>query len=321
MTEEVKTDKPVKARGKYIIAALGVLLLVAFILGGSYIYWQLSKITYTDLDQSNEALGINPEATPAIEETQQPPLNIALFGVDQEVDIDSGRSDVIMIMSIDKKNRAIKLCSVMRDTYVNIPGYGMDKLNHAYAYGGPQLAISTLNSNFDLDIKDCAAVSFSSMAKVIDIVGGVDIEVYESEVPHIRGVESAGLQHLNGEQAVDYMRIRYVGHGDYQRTERQRTVLAQIISNELKVANPDTLPDLVSALLPYVSTSFSKADIVRIGLEVLAAQITTVKRERLPLDSTCEGRLINGIYYLVADLPANKAALHKYIYENVDMPH
>lgn len=313
-------DKHNKSGKKHVFISLGILTAAIFLLCGIYVYQQLNKITYATLDQSNEALGINPAATEAVQMAAERPLNIALFGIDQVDNDDSGRSDVIMVMSIDKKNRTIKLCSIMRDTYVNIPGHGKDKINHAYAFGGPQLATSTINSNFDLDIKDYASVSFASMAKVIDIVGGVDIDVYESEVPLIKGVERAGLQHLNGEQAVDYMRIRYVGDGDYQRTERQRTVLAQIISDELEVANPDTLPNLVSELLPYVSTSFSKTDIVRIGLEVLASQIDTIKRERLPLDSTCEGKIINGVYYLVADLPANKAALHNYIYNNVDMP-
>ncbi len=308
-----------KSKNKYIIFSIAVVLLISALSFAIYIYWQTSKITYVPLDRSKESLGINDDI--AIEAQgllipEYPPLNIALFGIDQEDLSDKGRSDVIMIMSIDKRNHCIKLSSIMRDTYVKIPGYGMDKINHAFAFGGPELAVKTINSNFDLDIRDYAYVSFLGMASIVDRVGGVEIDVLESEVPHIDGLQQSGRQVLNGKQAVDYARIRYVGNGDYQRTERQRSVLTEVIY-KAQILGPDAVPGLVSELLPYTVTTISQTDLIKMGIDVLTSNLTTVKRTRIPTDETCDGKIINGIYYLVADIRANTAFLHNFIYSDI----
>lgn len=193
-------------------------------------------------------------------------------------DINS-RSDTIMILSIDKQHDKLKLTSIMRDTYISVDGHGMTKITHAYAYGGPQLAVKTINQNFNMNIKDYVTVDFFGLEKIIDSIGGVQINVEKAEVPVMNSyitetsriektvptfVQSSGLQTLNGSQAVAYSRIRYVGNADYKRTQRQRTVLEQL---------------------------------------------------RLPEDGYCKGQMINKIYYLVADLNAAKSQLYKFIYE------
>jgi LCP family protein required for cell wall assembly len=307
MTEKVE-DKKLSKRN--VILILAVLLISVVSLSGWYIYLQLNKINYVTITNSDEALGIKPE----LNNEEQLPLNVALFGVDQW-DTEVGRSDVIMIVSIDKKYKKIRLSSIMRDTYVNIPGHGMDKINHAYAFGGPQLSINTINSNFNLDIKDFATIDFSNMEKVVDLCGGVDIDVSPEELSRIHGLEQAGVQHLNGEQAVDYMRIRYVGNGDYQRTERQRSVLTEIIYKIQAIGATD-LPALVDEILPLVTTSFTKSDLLKIGADTFAANIRTVEKARFPMDSACEGTMIHGIYYLVADLNVNTNAMHDFIYND-----
>lgn len=295
---------------KKIIIIFTVLLVLALSWCGWYIYSQLSKISYVTINNSDEELGIKPE----LNNEEQLPLNVAIFGIDQWENVE-GRSDVIMIVSIDRKNKKVKLSSIMRDTYVNIPGHGMDKINHAYAFGGPQLAINTINSNFDMDIKDFATVDFSNMEKLVDDCGGVDINVLPEELSRIEGLEQAGVQHLNGKQALDYMRIRYVGNGDYQRTERQRGVLMEIIY-KIQADGPSELPALVDEILPLVTTSFTKKDILRIGAEAFAANIRTVEQDRFPLDSASHGAMINGVWYLVADLNANTNAMHDFIYND-----
>ncbi|MDZ7548740.1 LCP family protein, partial [Clostridium perfringens] len=136
-----------------------------------------------------------------------------------------GRSDSIMILTLDSVHNKLKLTSIMRDSYVNIPGRGLDKINHAYAFGGPELAVRTLNENFDLNIKEFMAVDFTSLPTIIDKLGGVTINIIPEEISHIPGITSAGNQVLNGKQALAYSRIRYASGGDYKRTERQRTVV------------------------------------------------------------------------------------------------
>jgi len=310
---EKSEDK--KFSTKKLIICLTVILILAVSLFGWYVYSQLNKIDHMAIDKSDEALGITPNLEQEINFAQSPPLNIVIFGIDQW-DNEMGRADVIMIVSIDKKNKKVKLSSIMRDTYVKIPGHGMDKINHSFAFGGPQLAIQTINSNFNMDIRDFAAVDFTNMEKIVDYFEGVDINVFPEEVSSIDGCTHAGLQHLNGKQAVDYMRLRYVGNGDYQRTARQRDVLAEIII-KIQAAGPAALPDMVAQTLPLVTTSYNNIDIIKIGTEALAANIRTVEKARFPMNSASDGKTINGIYYLVADLTANTNAMHDFIFNDI----
>lgn len=300
---------------KTIILSAALLLLVLSLIG-LYAYNQLNKISHFPIDKSDQALGIQTEPERELQSQADLPLNIALFGIDQWNKDEAGRSDIIMIVSIDKKNNKIKLSSIMRDTYVNIPGRGMDKINHAYDFGGPQLALSTINSNFNMDIKDFASVDISSMEKIVDYLGGIDIYLLPEELPKIKGITTAGLQHLNGKQAIAYARIRKIGNADYQRTQRQRDALTQII-DKVQAAGPQKLPELVSTMLPYVTTSYNKLDLLKIGSEVFTSNSAPVEQARFPLDSACYGATINGIYYLVADLNINTNALHDFIYNDI----
>lgn len=320
--EEKSTGK--KSAFKKVIIAFLVILAITIITSGSIVYFQLNKMHQIKLDKSDKALGIKPEVQAKFEDMDNQPLNIALFGIDKDDPYDDdddkgrGKSDSIMIISINKQTGDIKFISIMRDTYVNIPGRGMDKINHAYAYGGPQLAISTINSNFNMNIKDFATVTIAGMEKVINQLGGVDIYVSKEELPYIYGHHDdtqEGMKHLTGRQAVDYAQIRAVGNSDYERTERQRTVLSKI-AYKIQAAGPKKLPVLVSRILPNTTTSFSKTDVLKIGAVVFAYKIKNVEQMRLPLDSASEGKLINGIYYLWADLDANTLALHDFIYND-----
>lgn len=314
--EDIETNqKPQKSNIIKAIIAATVLVILMVSLTGSFVYYQLNKMGQANLDKSDKALGINSDLQAQLNSEEQP-LNIAVFGIDQWGDSFDGRSDVIMIASINKKTRDIKLVSIMRDTYVNIPGHGMDKINHAYAFGGPQLAIKTINSNFNMNIKDFATVSCSSMQKIVDSLGGVDINVLPEELPRLDGVDKPGLQRLDGHEAVDYARIRYIGNGDYQRIERQQTVIAEI-AKKVQAAGPTKLPILVSNVLPYTTTSISKIDLLKIGANVFAYRIKTIKHMRIPLDSTCDGKMIKGTYYLTADLDTNTRAVHDFIYKDI----
>ena len=242
-------------------------------------------------------------------------INIALFGVDS-ADASTGRSDSIIIATIDITHKKLKLTSVMRDSYVNISGIGNDKINHAYAFGGPQLAIKTLNENFNLNIEDFVAVNFDSLPKIIDMLGGVTVDITSEEVSHIPGISSAGTYNLNGAQALSYSRIRYATGGDYVRTERQRTILTKIFEKVLTI-NPMKYPSLLNEVLPMVQTSLDYSKILELGTEVLKMGVTTLEQERFPLDGYCQGEMINGVYYLTFNKALTVEQLYNYIFEDV----
>lgn len=317
---------------KVLISILSILLCLVLV-GGLYTYIQLNKVKSGTLSKSDSDLGITNTIEKELESKDV--TNIALFGVDsREAGMDKGsRSDSIMILSIDKEHNKLKLSSIMRDTYVSVDGHGKTKITHAYAYGGPQLAVKTINENFNMNIKDYVTVDFFGLEKIINSVGGVQINLEKAEVPVMNNyitetskiekttptyVKNFGLQNLNGSQAVAYARIRYVGNADYERTERQRKVLEQVIQKVTK-GGITKLPSLINTMLPFVETSMSKTDILAAGTTVLTKKITTLVQFRLPEDGYGKGQTINKVYYLVTDLNVAKAHLYKFIYEE-EMP-
>ena len=219
--------------------------------------------------------------------------NIALFGVDARERENEGRSDVMMVLTADSRNRQLKLASLMRDSEVYIEGYGYDKLTHAYAYGGPSLAVRTINENFNLDIEDYVTVNFYEMAEIVDAFGGVELELSGEEMLEVnrnlwnlsREVEEeggdSGIRHddyftatdgthnmvdgeyvgqkvkLNGRQAVAFARIRELG-GDGERTSRQHQVLAGLM-DQVRPGNFLRLPAMARGVLSHSETSLNLA--------------------------------------------------------------
>lgn len=333
---------------KFLITALSI-LLVFLIASATYIYVLLDQLEnnsladYADssdlsdfsdssdsqeeVPSSDKDLGIS-ETAPKTSKTGV--INILLFGLDSKVENSVSRSDTIMIATIDKKNQVIKLTSLMRDMYVPIPGRDKNRINTAYIFGGPSLAIKTVNTNFDLDIRHYVTVDFFGLEKIIDQVGGVTIDVKKQEIPYINSciqelnslnkntkpaplLKNPGPQTLNGRQAVAYARVRKVGNGDFERTERQRRVLVELFK-KIKTINPLKLPGLVSTMLPYVETNLSKTEILSLGISVLGFKNKDIIQYRLPVDGTYESKRIDGMAVLVPDLEKNKVLLHDFIY-------
>lgn len=305
-----------KKGSKIALWIIGIILGVFIIaIGGVYIYGNhmFNKVEKIEVDKND--VGITEEVEEKLSPYSNSIINIALFGVDS-ADVSTGRSDSIIIATIDTIHKKLKLTSVMRDSYVNISGIGNDKINHAYAFGGPQLAIKTLNENFDLNIEDFVAVNFESLPKIIDMLGGVTVDITSEEVSHIPGIPSAGTYNLNGAQALSYSRIRYATGGDYVRTERQRTILTKIFEKVLTI-NPMKYPSLLNEVLPMVQTSLDYSKILELGTEVLKMGVTTLEQERFPLDGYCQGEMINGVYYLTFNKALTVEQLHNYIFEDV----
>ena len=305
-----------KKRSKVVLWILGVVISILLVtIGGIYSYGNhlFNKIEKIEIDKSD--VGIKDEVEEKLSAYSDSVINIALFGIDAE-DGGVGRSDSIIIATIDTTHKKLKLTSIMRDSYVTIEGHGDDKINHAYAFGGPQLAIKTLNENFDLNIDDFVAVNFTTLPKIIDMLGGVTIDITSEEVSHIPGIDAAGTYTLTGEQALAYSRIRYASGWDYVRTDRQRTVLSKVFEKVLSI-NFTQYPSLLSEILPMVQTNLDYSEILNLGNEVLKMGVTTLEQERFPRDGYCEGKMIDKIYYLTFDKENTVQQLHDYIFEDI----
>ena len=323
-SEEKKNKKGLKTFG---IIVLVLLIILAIIVGGTFafVHSKLSKMQQVDLNEDD--LNVSAQAEQQLAEYR----NVAIFGVDSRDDsYDKGnRSDCIIIASINKYTNKIKLLSLYRDTYVFIPEHGYTKLNHAYAYGGPKLAIETINRNFDMNITDYITVNFSALTDVIDALGGVTINVtseelnevnrYAKDVARINGrewtkIEKAGEQTLTGVQATGYSRVRYLKGGDYARAGRQRTVIDAIIK-KARHSGPKKLYNAADCFLPQIATSLSGTEFARLVSFFPLYNIGS--QDGFPFDKT--NKTINKAAVVVCNtLPSNVKKLHEYLFETKD---
>ena len=309
-----KVDKNSKKNNNKIIWIISsIITLFLILLGGGYYYinFKLNKVQKVEVNKDNLSI----DKTQVQEEKHI--KNIALFGIDAPKG-KAGRSDAIMILTLDEEHKAIKLTSIMRDSYVNIPGDGDDKITHAYAFGGPELAMKTLNENFKVNVEDFMAVNFTSLPEIIDKLGGVKINIIPEEIHHISGITSSGQQILNGKQALSYSRIRYATGGDYKRTERQRVVL-EAVFEKLKSTPIKEYPSLIDDFLPYIETNMSSMDMIKLATDAAPLVKGNLETARFPLDGYCDGKMINGVWYLVYDRQATLNQIQEYIYDNKNL--
>lgn len=271
-------------------------------------------------------------------------VNILLVGADKNLDEQnssgaSRRSDTMMIATLDMKHKKLKVTSLMRDMYVEIPGHGSHKLNAAYSLGGIKLLYETIAKNFGIKMKGYAEVNFDAFVDVINAVGGVEATLTESEAVNLNDTNyikrkkyrnvKVGKQVLNGYQALGYCRIR---HGkwkngrspavitasgkrdDYGRTERQRLVI-QALLKKVKSMSPAKWFDLVDVILPNVKTDLDKDDIKTYLMAVVKMGTTELKQYSLPIQNGYTSQVINGADCLVPDLVKNREALEDFIFE------
>ena len=260
--------------------------------------------------------------------------NILLIGIDSRNFDNVGRSDAMMILTIDDKNKSIKLTSLVRDTLVNIPGHGYEKLTHAYAYGGAKLLLDTIEQNFKISIKDYAAVNFNSFIDLVDVLGGVEVNVKEKEIDHLNDVivnsfntsnkeaeepqfiRSDGKQLLNGYQALAYARIRKVD-SIYERDTRQREVLKSIADKlvELPITN---YPKVIKKILPYVDVNISMSKLINLAITSKEIYNYELKQMEFPLEDYREsGRLAKDNSFVVKwNKTENLKKLDDFIYNN-----
>ncbi len=322
-TDQKRTTKRKNKKNIILLSILIVILAIVGVVGG-YAYAMFSKVEKVKLDKSN--LGINDELSGKYGHI----TNIALFGVDSAEEGESGRSDSMMIATVDKNNKKLKVTSLMRDSYVDIKGHGKNKLNSAYAFGKEELAINTINENFDLNIENFVTVDFSSLPKIIDKIGGVDIDVDAAELKHINNyiddlnnrtgtkssyVSGTGMKRLNGVQAMAYCRIRYTVGDDYKRTERQREVVEDMLDKILKIS-PTKYSGLLNEILPMVKTSLSAGEILSLSTDVVSIG-NNLEQDRFPRDNSIKEETINGMACLTFDKNTTQKEMHNWLFEDI----
>lgn len=315
---------------RIFLTILLIIIIIVVILAGVAVGFVANKLGKINVEEINEEeVGI----TVKTKEELSGYRNIALLGIDSRAD-DYGlgnRSDCIIIASLDQKTKNIRLISVYRDTYLQLEEKGktvLDKVTHAYSYGGAQNALKALNTNLDLNITEYVTVNFDAVIAAVNAMGGVTIDIDRSELKYINdyinatsassGIKSSqitktGKQTLDGVQAVAYSRIRYTEGGDYKRTERMRTVIEAMLS-KAKTLNIGQLNKLVDTILPRVSTNISGTEIIGLVPSIASYNIT----DSIGWPYETRGKTMDRWYGIPVTLESNVEKLHKEIFGQSD---
>ena len=322
LTKEERKKRLRKRRRRRIMVLVLEIIILAVLCVAAYAIFKLGKLNHVTLNVDNNGW------------TQEGYTNIALFGNDSrgEAGEDGGpaRSDTIIIASMNNETKEVKLVSVYRDTMLEQEGQHYDKANVAYAQGGPEEAVSMLNRNLDLDIQDYVSVNFLALADVVDLLGGVDMDLTYEEVVHMNNYcvetsevtgkdyeriepEEAGTYHLNGVQAVSYARIRYTSGGDFTRTERQR-LLIEKVAEKAKDAGIVKINEIIDEVLPEVSTSLSASEILQMAVGVFDYSLGDT--QGFPIDAATPESVpgYSGSYVVPVGLENNVIQLHEFLF-------
>ena len=337
-----------KKSKKILVAKIALLTLsvLALVVGGLFIYADSKlNLIHTVADDSNASVAVASYITStAVNSNTNSDLgtvgmknglyhddaikNILIMGVDDYQKNDIGRSDSMMVISVDTRHKKLKTTSFLRDLYLNIPGCSeKNRINVAYSIGGAPLTVQTIESNFGIDIDNYITIGYSSFAKIIDRLGGVTITVTADEAKLVNWYSgesrskdiSAGTFLLTGKQALYYSRIRAIGD-DFGRTERQRKVFSSIVE-KFKDSNLSTINDTLSAVLPMVTTNMDKNKVVDLATNSLTYMKYPVSQNHVPANNTWEdGKVtiggVAGNDVIVADMEKNSLIAAKFIYED-----
>lgn len=245
--------------------------------------------------------------------------NVLLIGQDRREGEGRQRSDSMIICSLNKKTKKIILTSVMRDMYVPIPGYSDNRINAAYQFGGMELLDRVMEESLGVHIDANVEVDFEGFVNCMTEIGNIGMQLNEEEAKYMNENNGwnlqAGYNSLTPEQALAFSRIRYVGHSDWERTDRQRRVIISAFNNVKDLSIPELI-DLADKIFPNVTTDMTNSQILGYIYTVMANKMTSIDSNRLPAEGTytCE-TLRKGMEVLVPDLKANAECLKEYIYK------
>lgn len=327
------TSKKRKARKRRRIILFAVEMVALVVLG--VVLWAVMKQTSMQkINVKEEDIVINDTVENNV--AMKGYRNIALFGLDaRDKNLGKGnRSDTIMIASINLDTGEVKLCSVYRDTYMNLGNDKYSKCNAAYASGGPEQAISMLNMNLDMNITDYVSIGFNGMIDVVNSLGGVEIDIREDEIKYLNDYQASmfstetkerltndyvkvtqpGVQTLNGLQATAYCRIRYTAGDDFKRAERQRTVLLAILE-KARTASVGTLNDTLDKVFPNVATNLDTKEMLSVLKDLASYKV--VATDGFPFETNrVTGKVGKaGSCVIPTSLEDNVVLLHKFFFE------
>ena len=330
----MKPEKHKKQMSKKTKIIITISIILALLVGSVVFgYFYVRSKIYSNSDISDITTEDSFEEVPGI-------TNILLIGTDARDLNERARSDSIIIATIDNNTKKLKLSSIMRDTFVDIPGYGEQKINAALALGGPELLMKTIKENFNFTLDKYVMVNFWGFEDIIDGIGGIEVDVKDYEIPEInkyigevRDVKSPplttpGLQHLDGQQALAYARIRKVGNGSYERTERQRRVL-DIVAEKMMDVSVTKYPGLLYDLLPSVKTNIEPLTLLNYAYTVSKFGELKFEQLQIPATELSQGGLYrNKGWVLLIDKEQNGKILNDFIYndkpyssEDIDKSH
>lgn len=323
---------------KKIIIILSMLVIFIPLITFGYLYTKMNSMYETNDDSQDMSLE---EIDKLLEEDDikntvlldDNITNILLIGSDGRTSSERGRSDAMMIATIDEKHKSIKLTSLARDTYVNIPGRGYEKLNHAYSYGGANLLMKTIENNLSIGISDYVNVNFTSFIDIIDALGGITMDIKSSEISELNKyipecyeasknkknskmklIEKAGVQTLNGYQALSYSRIRK-NDSALERDGRQRQVLQSLL-NEVSTMSFGEVTKVANAVFPYVKTNIKPMDMMKYIGKVLKINNFNIKQLEFPIAEYSKGGIVkNKGWVLQFNYSKCLPILHKFIFE------
>lgn len=319
-----RSKKKVRRKKKSGFFRFLLVILVIMLLLGAGVYYLVGKV-YSKMNY-HEVPSLSTE-----EMEENGVTNILLIGNDSRQNGEDGRSDAMILLSISNETDTIFITSLLRDMYVEIPGYDGNRLNAAYAYGGAELLMETVEENFEIEVNRYVQVNFEAFANLVDAVGGIDLELTKEEIEYVNGylveyndllgrpqgtdnmdTSLSGLVHLNGPQALAYTRNRYLGT-DFGRTERQRKVLTAIIG-KLPSALVTNGGELIDGLMPNLTTNLTQKECLE--LSMMAGKLFTheIVSDSIPQPNTYKSASIRGMSVLEVDFDANIEYLKKKLY-------
>ena len=322
--KRMKEKKGKRTKKKSVWKRLLIILavLAALFFGGLYLIVGAvyNKMTY----EEQEGLADGPLKSDGV-------ISVLLIGSDSRDSSSGGRSDAMILLTISDRTKTVHMTSLLRDMYVEIPGHDGNRLNAAYAYGGAELLLETINQNLGTSVNRYAVVNFEAFANLVDAVGGVDMELtneevgwvnaYLNEYNELRGMpletdyldtSLSGNIHLNGAQALAYCRNRYIGT-DFGRTQRQRKVLTAVLQ-KLPLAAVTNPAEIVNGLFGNLTTNLTQVECTQLSLSAGKLLTYEMVQDSLPLEGTYSNATIREMSVLQVDFEQNKAYIRKEIY-------
>lgn len=305
-----------KVASAVIAVFLICFLIIAWVIGS--LVWgiyhnSIGIVDPDDVDPTSDQVQIARE-----DQKDDDVINVLLVGSDsRDPNAEMGRSDTMMLVSFNKAEEKATVISFLRDSLVEIDGYGQSKLGHTFAYGGVGLTINTINEQFDLDIQDYIIINFENLVGIIDELGGIQVTLTEEEAEYYRenGMPDiqAGDVTLTGSQALAHARNRSLDN-DFGRTRRQRSVLYGIYNKVRENKDPQAIMSLITYCMGEVSTNMSVTELYDIAMDVLNIDHLKTQQAAIPQDGTYEFGTYDGMSVVEFDLEANKEYIQELLY-------